>query len=188
MRINFQCRRARDGRLMSAALYSLPSSPSPSSSSPASSSAPVALTIFSQHQLSLLLQQRLRQAVLDQLPLPRQRQWPDCNPLSIKTSTCVDLCPIGYYGQENLCWPENQALASRYWQDPQLSAPSNFNLFKKALFWTALLAIGAGMVWLVLVHFLPQHMPKLVIALAIVSLVVLVVLLLLKGQGYNWWY
>jgi len=94
------------------------------------------------------------------------------------------VCPIGFYGQEGLCWPSNQALASKYWQDSQLSAPSNYSLFKNALFWTALLAVGAGLVWMVLVHFLPQLIPKLVLSLAIISLIVVAVLVLLKGQAY----
>lgn len=96
-------------------------------------------------------------------------------------------CPLGTKAWEqdigNLCLPENQDARDKILNDGKINKSWNWDQFKKTLLYTAMCAIGIGLIWMTLVHLLPTVAPILAIVGSIIFLIAIGVLLLVLNSG-----
>lgn len=85
----------------------------------------------------------------------------------------MESCPVEFHPKYGICWPNHEPLASKYKNSPHLRDISDYEGFKKALLWTAMAALGIGILWLTLVQCAPKHAPLVAVVSAAIVLVVM---------------
>lgn len=100
-----------------------------------------------------------------------------------RSGTCVATCPKGYFGSQGLCLPENDELRAQYLSNPNLSGPFDYSNFKQTLIWSALTALGLGLLW-TLISFCFQTRPIIAHVLGALVLITLGILVLVLWDRY----
>ena len=65
-----------------------------------------------------------------------------------------------------------------------MSRPYNWHEWRNALGWSALIAVGVGLLWMALTHLAPRMAPMIAIIGAVLFLITIGVLLLVQENGY----
>ena len=101
--------------------------------------------------------------------------------------TCVSSCPSGTtVSEENtgkLCVPNDPDAREKVLNDRMARRPWEWEQFKKTLLYTAMCAIGIGLIWMTIVHLCPKVAPILAIIGAILLLIAVGILLLVLNSG-----
>lgn len=108
-------------------------------------------------------------------PKPILSMYPNHN---IQSSTCVAACPKGFFGSQGLCLPEKEELRNQYLSNPSISSPFDYSNFKTALIWSALTALGLGLLWTVISFCFPKLAPTIAHILGALVLITLGILVL----------
>lgn len=87
-------------------------------------------------------------------------------------------CPNGYFANQGLCLPKNDDLRAQYLSHSSASSPFDYENFKQALIWSALTALGIGLLWLFISLCFPRLAPIIAHILAALTLIALGVLVL----------
>lgn len=87
-------------------------------------------------------------------------------------------CPKAYFGSQGLCLPENEELRSQYLSNPNLSSPFDYSNFKQTLIWSALTALGLGLLWMLISFCFPLLAPVIAHVLGALVLITLGILVL----------
>ncbi len=83
----------------------------------------------------------------------------------------MNACPTNFVGSAGICIPTGEAELAKFSANPKITRPYDNDGFKQTLFYTFFIAIGCGLIRIVLTHCLPRYMP-------IISFVVAILLLL----------
>lgn len=93
-------------------------------------------------------------------------------------------CPKGYFGSQGLCLPENDELRAQYLSNPKLSGPFDYSNFKQTLIWSALTALGLGLLWTLISFCFPRLAPIIAHVLGALVLITLGILVLVLWDRY----
>lgn len=99
-------------------------------------------------------------------------------------AACVNSCPNGYTASQGLCLPNDDNLRAQYLNNPSVSAPFNYDGFKKTLLWSALTALGIGLLWMVISFCFPKLAPIIAHVLGALTLVALGILVLVLWDNF----
>lgn len=91
-------------------------------------------------------------------------------------------CPAGYYETDGLCLPENDGKYGEFLSNPDLAGPIQYNQFKWVLFYTFIISLGLGMLWVFLTHCFPREVSILAHVGAAMALIAFGVLLLVLSD------
>lgn len=95
-------------------------------------------------------------------------------------------CPAGFTASNNLCLPQNEELRAQYLANPSVSSPFDYQNFKQVLIWTALTALGIGLLWMALSFCFPKLAPVIAHILGALTLITLGILALVLWDKYGY--
>lgn len=81
-----------------------------------------------------------------------------------------------------MCLPNDSDLRSQYLSNPSVSSPFDYNNFKQTLLWSALTALGIGLIWATLTYCFPKLVPIIAHVLGALTLIALGVLILVLSD------
>ena len=94
-------------------------------------------------------------------------------------------CPRNFFSSQGLCLPYDEQLRSQYLENSHVSNGHYYESFKTALFWSAIVALGFGLLWMTLVWCAPRHAPLIAHVGSAILLIAIGVLILVLWDKYK---
>lgn len=94
-------------------------------------------------------------------------------------------CPREYFEHDGVCLPRDEERRNEYLSNHTVSNPLQHDAFKTTLWWSSLVALGFGLLWMTLVWCAPKMAPMIAHAGAILLLIALGVLTLVLWDQYK---